>query len=423
MTGFAMAFHIAFGFRDARYKDFPEAVKTLFEIMLGEFDMASLRAINPYLAPVFFSLYVVVMVMVVISMFVAIVNAAYEDTVQRLQLREFHFFANQLHYFSFDSKGRRMRRMGMAAALNLSPEFQAEASFQNLSESDAKKMESIIEHLKRAASKAEEEERQFNLAQKLEHAKAAGDAESGRRSISSSSRREQYQAPRVALPHCTLNAEVNHGLINELHMATGFHEEGILRDTAYLWGTIVAWVPGLHHIATERSLLVHWKLEKEGATPQRETIKLIAGGANPNDDEAEETKGGEQGLEETEAGGGQRGEEEVDGDEEAKAANDLYSMMAVASGFELPTLTPAEKLFMKRLEAPRLVVLKQLLELETQQRKMLDAIEFLGKRSRGVAHSFAELKSKREHAAKKAQDEEDYENAIVRTLLPKEGEF
>jgi hypothetical protein len=71
-------------------------VKTLFEMLLGTMDLAALRAINPYLAPLFFYLYLTVMVMVVLSIFVAVVNGAYEDTRETLAMPEYCFARDDL---------------------------------------------------------------------------------------------------------------------------------------------------------------------------------------------------------------------------------------------------------------------------------------------------------------------------------------
>jgi len=82
--------------QDSKYRDFPESVKTLFEMLLGNMDLATLRAINPYLAPLFFYLYLTVMVMVVLSIFVAVVNSAYEDTRETLAMPEYCFARDDL---------------------------------------------------------------------------------------------------------------------------------------------------------------------------------------------------------------------------------------------------------------------------------------------------------------------------------------
>jgi hypothetical protein len=91
MTGFSMAFHLAFGFRDPAYRDFPESMKTLFEIILGDFDMSFIRVINPYLGPLFFYAFILVMIMVVLSMFVAIVDSAYTDVNEKMMHMQYTF--------------------------------------------------------------------------------------------------------------------------------------------------------------------------------------------------------------------------------------------------------------------------------------------------------------------------------------------
>ena len=66
--------------------------ENLFEGLLGGLDVGTLRAINIYLAPLFVYSYILVMVMVVLSMFVAIVNNCYEDTREKLAMPDFCFF-------------------------------------------------------------------------------------------------------------------------------------------------------------------------------------------------------------------------------------------------------------------------------------------------------------------------------------------
>jgi hypothetical protein len=86
------------------YRDFFESLKTLFKVLLGSNNLGSLRLINPYLAPVFFYLYILIMVMVVLSMFVAVVNSSYEDSRELLAEPNYCFCRDTLWLFTVDAE-------------------------------------------------------------------------------------------------------------------------------------------------------------------------------------------------------------------------------------------------------------------------------------------------------------------------------
>ena len=111
-TGYGIAFHIAFGHAVTEYRDFTESLFTLFLATLGDFDMDELRSYNQVrpqthsslfvhtAAPLFtlgvwcrpllthgvwqvlgaflFVTFIVIMFFIIISMFLAIVDSAYE---------------------------------------------------------------------------------------------------------------------------------------------------------------------------------------------------------------------------------------------------------------------------------------------------------------------------------------------------------
>ena len=85
-SGYSIAFHLAFGHAVSSYRDFPEALFTLFLATLGEFDVDDLRNNNTALGPVLFVTFIVVVFFIILSMFLAIVDKAYE--VVRLQLED-----------------------------------------------------------------------------------------------------------------------------------------------------------------------------------------------------------------------------------------------------------------------------------------------------------------------------------------------
>ena len=72
-SGYGIAFHLAFGHAVSSYRDFPEALFTLFLATLGEFDVDDLRNNNTALGPVLFVTFIVVVFFIILSMFLAIV--------------------------------------------------------------------------------------------------------------------------------------------------------------------------------------------------------------------------------------------------------------------------------------------------------------------------------------------------------------
>lgn len=83
-TGYGISFHIAFGHAITDYRDFAESLFTLFLATLGDFDLDELRNYNQVLGVVLFVSFIVIMFFVVVSMFLAIVDAAYESVREAL---------------------------------------------------------------------------------------------------------------------------------------------------------------------------------------------------------------------------------------------------------------------------------------------------------------------------------------------------
>ena len=86
LFGFAVSFHVAFGYRSDSFKEISECLITLIWFTLGEFDgqLDNLRGINPTFGPIFFILFVAVMVFVIMSMFFALTANAYEGVQESL---------------------------------------------------------------------------------------------------------------------------------------------------------------------------------------------------------------------------------------------------------------------------------------------------------------------------------------------------
>ena len=79
LTGFAAAFHLGFGQELHQYKDLTQSFISLGLAMLGEFTFQDLMDVNVYLGPILFVLYVVIVFFVILSMFLAIVDNAYDS--------------------------------------------------------------------------------------------------------------------------------------------------------------------------------------------------------------------------------------------------------------------------------------------------------------------------------------------------------
>ncbi|GMI23619.1 hypothetical protein TrRE_jg50 [Triparma retinervis] len=85
-SGYGIAFHIAFGHAVDEYRDFTESLFTLFLATLGDFDMDELRSYNQVLGAFLFVSFIVLMFFIIVSMFLAIVDSAYEAVREEIAL-------------------------------------------------------------------------------------------------------------------------------------------------------------------------------------------------------------------------------------------------------------------------------------------------------------------------------------------------
>uniref|UniRef100_A0A1I8FHI7 PKD_channel domain-containing protein n=1 Tax=Macrostomum lignano TaxID=282301 RepID=A0A1I8FHI7_9PLAT len=76
LVGFALGYLI-FGTQD--FREFQQAIFTLFRIILGDFDFHELENAHRVLGPIFFLLYVFFVFFVLINMFLAIINDTYSE--------------------------------------------------------------------------------------------------------------------------------------------------------------------------------------------------------------------------------------------------------------------------------------------------------------------------------------------------------
>ena len=77
--GFASAFYVCFGAEMYNWRSLGDSIGALSRAVLGDFDYAGLVATNATMARVLFYSFVLVVVFVVLSMFLALINDAYAE--------------------------------------------------------------------------------------------------------------------------------------------------------------------------------------------------------------------------------------------------------------------------------------------------------------------------------------------------------
>mmetsp|Transcript_16131 Transcript_16131/g.39279 ORF Transcript_16131/g.39279 Transcript_16131/m.39279 type:complete len:759 (+) Transcript_16131:96-2372(+) len=80
---YAQAFHISFGTDIAEYKTLLDSVFGLFKTLLGSFDFEAIKSVNQILGPLLFVTFEVVCYFVLLNMFLAILNKAYSDVLDK----------------------------------------------------------------------------------------------------------------------------------------------------------------------------------------------------------------------------------------------------------------------------------------------------------------------------------------------------
>jgi len=83
VLGFAMSFYMAFGLDVHGYRTISNALLSLFQMVLGIFDYEELQASNRVLAPLLFSTFVVLVVLILMNIFLAILNDAFAVVSER----------------------------------------------------------------------------------------------------------------------------------------------------------------------------------------------------------------------------------------------------------------------------------------------------------------------------------------------------
>ncbi|PAA70221.1 hypothetical protein BOX15_Mlig009158g1 [Macrostomum lignano] len=81
---FAQLGYLIFGTQVQDFREFQQAIFTLFRIILGDFDFNSLQTAHRVLGPLYFLLYVFFVFFVLINMFLAIINDTYSEVKSEL---------------------------------------------------------------------------------------------------------------------------------------------------------------------------------------------------------------------------------------------------------------------------------------------------------------------------------------------------
>lgn len=79
MCGFVTLGLLVFGGQMSDYETYDVAITAVFRLILSDFDYSQLKHISPTLAPFFFYFYALVVVFIMLNMFIAIINAAFQD--------------------------------------------------------------------------------------------------------------------------------------------------------------------------------------------------------------------------------------------------------------------------------------------------------------------------------------------------------
>lgn len=80
---YAQAFHVSFGTDIAEYKTLLDSIFGLFKTLLGSFDFEAIKSVNSILGPLLFVTFEVVCYFVLLNMFLAILNKAYSDVLDK----------------------------------------------------------------------------------------------------------------------------------------------------------------------------------------------------------------------------------------------------------------------------------------------------------------------------------------------------
>eukprot|EP01062_Namystynia_karyoxenos_P026105 TRINITY_DN203_c0_g1_i1.p1 TRINITY_DN203_c0_g1~~TRINITY_DN203_c0_g1_i1.p1 ORF type:complete len:882 (+),score=229.10 TRINITY_DN203_c0_g1_i1:114-2759(+) len=105
-VGFGLTFHLAFGLEAEGYRNFNSSLISLIEIMLGEFRYDDLERANRLLAPIYLIFFTLVVVLVLSSMFVAIIGTAYAASWERFLRGDSDFYSSALRLYWHSLRSR-----------------------------------------------------------------------------------------------------------------------------------------------------------------------------------------------------------------------------------------------------------------------------------------------------------------------------
>jgi len=80
LCGFSLAFFMEFGYGAIAYRDYAEAMTTLFSTCLGAFYVGDIQAVNREMGPLLFTFFIVLVIFVVLSMLFGIVCLVYTQS-------------------------------------------------------------------------------------------------------------------------------------------------------------------------------------------------------------------------------------------------------------------------------------------------------------------------------------------------------
>ncbi|XP_066304092.1 polycystin-2-like protein 1 isoform X2 [Branchiostoma lanceolatum] len=88
---YAQLGYLVFGTQVKDFSTFPDAIFTLFRIILGDFDFNALEEANRVLGPMFFITYILLVFFVLLNMFLAIINDTYSEVKEEIAQQKSEF--------------------------------------------------------------------------------------------------------------------------------------------------------------------------------------------------------------------------------------------------------------------------------------------------------------------------------------------
>ena len=101
LLGFVGMANLSFGFQVEEFASFGSAFRVCFEIIIGEFDLESMRESDPVMAVFFFFSYNILFVFILTNIFLAIIDMAYSSVQEekRVQGEDVRFCPSLFYCF------------------------------------------------------------------------------------------------------------------------------------------------------------------------------------------------------------------------------------------------------------------------------------------------------------------------------------